>query len=566
MPRRSRHQLIHKHAPQDGADVADPPGLRQRGGSWEIRVRVPKRLRGILPTEIVKSFGGVSKEEARRRYWIERANIERRFETAEMPQGLIRPLHAPPARIPTSEDAPSLTEEQRIGIARRFLEELETATSPIPLHDEEQEERRAALIEETGQLARSDVIEDATFQSTVNNFAARIGLRIPPGELFAFYTAVKEAWKEHLSRENARLNGATVASINPAFAGVRAGVVSEDTSSQTLGDAISMYIGAPSRSANAASSLKMDRSRLRVLQELVGAARPVRSITRADMRSYAEKLMKLPAHYAQRFRGRTLLDAISAGEATNAPTLSATTIKRNLEAARSFFGWLEKQELILKNPALHVDGPKAPKKSKRRPFTSAEMRALLQACPRGGLDGKDGWTYWCTRIAMLHGFRVTEPLGMQVQDLIQRGSIWVFRLQANEVRALKTDATEREVPVHPRLIELGIVELATNRQPNDLLIPGVRRGKDGTLEAPTKHMMRVVRKHVSRDPDLTFHSLRHSFRDAMRDAGFPRSVEERLGGWKTSSNDVMDGYGQGHRLETLQEWIGKVSYEGVTID
>jgi hypothetical protein len=40
--------------------MAKPPGLRQRGKSWEKRVGVPRRLQEDLPTEIVKSFGCVS--------------------------------------------------------------------------------------------------------------------------------------------------------------------------------------------------------------------------------------------------------------------------------------------------------------------------------------------------------------------------------------------------------------------------------------------------------------------------------------------------------------------------
>lgn len=81
-----------------------------------------------------------------------------------------------------------------------------------------------------------------------------------------------------------------------------------------------------------------------------------------------------------------------------------------------------------------------------------------------------------------------------------------------------------------------------------------------------KQMGRIVRNHVSVDPNLTFHSLRHSFRDELRDRGFPREIEARLGGWKTSDGSAMDGYGRGHKLMTLREWIAKVDYNGIHVE
>ena len=52
----------------------------------------------------------------------------------------------------------------------------------------------------------------------------------------------------------------------------------------------------------------------------------------------------------------------------------------------------------------------------------------------------------------------------------------------------------------------------------------------------------------------------------MRDGSFPRSVEERLGGWKAESGNAMDGYGRGHRNATLYEWIAKLDYPGVDFE
>lgn len=167
---------------------------------------------------------------------------------------------------------------------------------------------------------------------------------------------------------------------------------------------------------------------------------------------------------------------------------------------------------------------------------------------------------------MLQGLRFTEPLGFKIGDLAQLNDVWVFRIRPNEFRSLKTTETTRDVPVHPRLIELGLLRLQEGRDPSQRLIPDVPWSETMKFNAAQKQMGRIMRRHVSSDPDLTFHSLRHSFRDAMRDAGFPRSVEERLGGWKSSGAEAMDGYGRGHRLEILLGWISKINYAELLIE
>ena len=546
-------------ATQSGPNMAKPPGLRRRGGSWEVRVRVPERLRSeIGKTEIIRSFGGISTKAAYTRGWQERATIAHQFEAADAKLAADVTSVAPAESV-----ASALSEEELVNLARRFLGEMEADAKSIPLDEGHQDELREAIIEEALCLGRTDAVEDPTLQEAGQKFAARTGVVIPHGaRAFEFYEAIRQGWIEHLERQISRLAGATVATHNAAFAGVDGSEAAD--SSPTLAEAMHLYINAPERSGNSQSSKKMDRSRLGAMCDIVGAGRPVASITVADIRSYAEQLLQLPARYTQRFPGMSPKEAIAAAKFRKTPLLTATSAKRDMQAVKSLFSWLEKQELIAKNPARNLEGPRTSKKSSRRSFTTSELNALLLATPR---NGAKPWTYWQVRIAMLQGLRFTEPLGLQVDDLFKRGDIWVFRIRENEFRTLKTADTAREVPVHPRLIELGVTDLVSDRDGDELLIPDAPRGKGKAFNAAQKQMGRLIRREVSFDPNLTFHSLRHGFREAMLDAGFPQGIEEHLGGWKSNSNPVMNRYGRGYpMLEKLNEWIGKLSYEGVEID
>jgi hypothetical protein len=53
----------------------------------------------------------------------------------------------------------------------------------------------------------------------------------------------------------------------------------------------------------------------------------------------------------------------------------------------------------------------------------------------------------------------------------------------------------------------------------------------------------------------------HSFRDAMREAQIPRELSAALGGWKISE-DVMDEYGNGYRLTSLNKAMQQIKLNG----
>ncbi len=259
--------------------MAKPRGLRKRGGSWEMRVRVPDRIRAAIgKSEIIKSFGGVATRVAYRLAVEERANIERQFEDAEVKIGLTEAI------LPRAS-APAFTESQLIEVAKRYLRELEASAPEVPLDRVGQEDLREAIREEAYNLGRPDAVEDATVIEVAREFADRIGLALPEGiASYPFYEAIQEGWLEHLERQALRFNGAHVATVNPAFAGVDANNGGEDIG-LPLAVAIDMYIQAPERSGNRASTLKMDRSRLGAFRDLVGGDRAITSIIRADVRA-----------------------------------------------------------------------------------------------------------------------------------------------------------------------------------------------------------------------------------------------------------------------------------------
>jgi len=76
---------------------------------------------------------------------------------------------------------------------------------------------------------------------------------------------------------------------------------------------------------------------------------------------------------------------------------------------------------------------------------------------------------------------------------------------------------------------------------------------------------RFTEKAGARAPKTCFHSFRHVFRDALREARVERDIALTLGGWSRpggsgGSGSVSDSYGSGYRVATLFEAISLVKY------
>jgi hypothetical protein len=126
-------------------------------------------------------------------------------------------------------------------------------------------------------------------------------------------------------------------------------------------------------------------------------------------------------------------------------------------------------------------------------------------------------------------------------------------------------AAVRKVPVHPVLIEAGLLRRAAEakRRGSKLLFPeleGRRGGPDKRLGYyPTKEFTDYRRDIGVYALGLGFHALRHSLTTARDAAGVPRGVIDEITGHEGEGETSR--YAKGLPLSILEEAVGKVDYE-----
>jgi integrase len=66
------------------------------------------------------------------------------------------------------------------------------------------------------------------------------------------------------------------------------------------------------------------------------------------------------------------------------------------------------------------------------------------------------------------------------------------------------------------------------------------------------------------DPHKTFHSFRHTFRDALRMADMPTEKANIICGWRESQG-LAAHYGDGYPVAMLADVVNSVAYPGLNL-
>ena len=170
--------------------------------------------------------------------------------------------------------------------------------------------------------------------------------------------------------------------------------------------------------------------------------------------------------------------------------------------------------------------------------------------------------YWIPLIGLYSGMRLGEVCGLHIEDVKQVDGVWCFDVNEEGDRRLKNLSSNRLVPVHPQLIErglLGLVDTLRGEESVRLWPNLVRREIDGYCHALGNWYGRFNRKHVTDDPLKTYHSLRHSFADSLKQLGVQESLISELMGHANSS--ITTGrYGKRYQAKVLLEVVSRLDY------
>ncbi len=218
--------------------------------------------------------------------------------------------------------------------------------------------------------------------------------------------------------------------------------------------------------------------------------------------------------------------------------LTSKTIAQRLQNLRTVLEWLRSQSYgdvyADGNP---VDVVRLPKGqgvlSADRTLTLSEAETILLAS-RMSDKPELRWLPWMMAYS---GARVGEVAQLLPTDFFPVGDDWFYRITSKGGKTVKNAHSIRRVPVHPALIEEGLMDHVQARfknQPNERLFPPNTQGNLG----------RWVRREVglTRQELAPNHGWRHLFEDLALQAGMQEAAKLYITG--RSSGRSSDQYGK----------------------
>ncbi len=368
--------------------------------------------------------------------------------------------------------------------------------------------------------------------------------------------------------------------------GVRADEPTDPVVSKTIAEVYDAYLADPRQSWCPRTAQSYETTKRWVL-DVFGPDTPISDITRESCREFVQLLMHMPRFAYKRFPGVPIPEVVEMTLGRDdIPRISVANVNAYLIRFCCVMNWAENEGFIERSPAkgLRVPDP-VRRRDKRKAFSTEQLQQIFAAPIYSGCE--DDWLgynkpghnhprrarFWVPLIGLFSGMRLNEICQLDTADIVQPEGVPCFRVatgvdEEDQHKRLKTAASERLVPVHRELLDIGFMEYAKDR----------RRAGDAKLfpELPLNSMgyrsvtfsrwfSRFLEQAGAAAPRTSFHSLRHSFRDALRENDVPREIGMILGGWSATSTSVADNYGSGFRPASLAEAINKVSYPGLDL-
>jgi integrase len=142
------------------------------------------------------------------------------------------------------------------------------------------------------------------------------------------------------------------------------------------------------------------------------------------------------------------------------------------------------------------------------------------------------------------GARVVEITGLMPEDIHLNAPIPYIHIRSNERGGLKTQQSERQIPL------VGAALHAAKMYPEGL-------SRYANADSVSTAINKYLRENdLNPDSGQSLYSLRHTFKDRLRDIQAPEEVIDNLMGHKSRGPK----YGRGHILETKLEWLQKIAF------
>ena len=227
--------------------------------------------------------------------------------------------------------------------------------------------------------------------------------------------------------------------------------------------------------------------------------------------------------------------------------LSNTSLARIFGVVKAVVNFsIKEQGLECKNSFSGVYIP-AENNKKRYSVKGKELKSLQDECVLLDDDIR-----WLVALISDTGMRLSEAVGLLVDDLVLDSEQPHIKLVLHPHRRLKTGASERTIPLVGS--SLWAAKRIKENSSSKFCFSRYCTENSCNSNSASAAINKWIKKVIS--SEAVIHGLRHGFRDRLRAAEAPMDMIDQLGGWSLRS--VGQGYGDGYQLDLLHRWMEKI--------
>ena len=203
------------------------------------------------------------------------------------------------------------------------------------------------------------------------------------------------------------------------------------------------------------------------------------------------------------------------------------------------------------------------------PYSQDQLLTMFD--PQYDFFKKKPDAFWLCMIGLFTGARANAAITLQYDDLIKEDGLdCIYFRSNNDAKNLKNDASERKVPIHKDLLDLGFLsyfqrkKTKLNANGTDFIFS---HAVTKTGQYNNKYMDRVlfpffksigVKSNIAHDRH-DFHSFRKNASIAMQTAHIPESYINSIIGWE--GVNMLQQHYSNHGLTEIKAQLDTFSYD-----
>ena len=228
--------------------------------------------------------------------------------------------------------------------------------------------------------------------------------------------------------------------------------------------------------------------------------------------------------------------------------LVSSTVRRVFSIIRAIINLsIQEYGLECKNAFAKTYIPDLEDSIQRMPIPLDTIKIIQQECMK--INDHNRWL-----VALLSdtGMRLSEALGLKIEDIKLNEEIPYINLIPNSVRKLKSKSSERQIPL------VGASMWAANQislnVKDEFAFPHYTNKEYCHTNSASAALNKWLKPRVPRQ--CVVHSFRHSMRDRLRMAYCPSEMIDQLGGW--SNQNIGNNYGLGYEMNVVYKYLLKL--------